>query len=192
VEHQSITPKNHAMDKLARALLATTCLTGASGVASATAIVVVEGQGSAPTDFPNSSPGYLLPVGTTEVQGQLHGTTDTKDWIEFQDLAPGQGFSLHGFYTPLHQEKGVTFQTFTTSNVQFGNSSLEGMGRPINGIIPSNGEIIVEIQFAQTGSPAYEFEMTANVDMPEPSTLATAGLALAGALAWRRKRSQRA
>jgi PEP-CTERM motif len=181
---------NTIWERFAHALLATTCLAGAGGVASATTVIVVEG--SIPGgDFANTSPGYVLPFGTNEIQGSLTGTTDTKDWFEFDNLVAGEAFSLHGVYTPLHQEKGVTFQVFNSSHVQFGNSSLEGQGRPINGTTPQDGTIIVQVQFAQAGNPHYQFTLTDDYLIPEPSTGAGAGLALAGALAWRRKRAAR-
>jgi hypothetical protein len=178
-------------EKFAHALLATTCLSIATGGASASTILIAEGTSPGPADFPNSSPGYLLPYGTNEVQGSLTGTTDTKDFFEFQYLDPDTAFSLHGIYTPLHQEKGVTFQVFTSGGAQFGNSSLEGQGRPINGTIPGNGDIIVEVQFAQSGNPHYQFTLAAELGpTPEPAPIlgTTLGLGLAGALAWRRKR----
>ncbi len=181
---------NTIWDRFAHALLATTCLTaGAGGVASATTVIVVEG--SIPGgDFANSSPGYVLPFGTNEIQGTLTNTTDTKDWFEFDNLFPGEAFSLHGVYTPLHQEKGVTFQVFSHGS-QFGTSSLEGQGRPINGTTPEDGTIVVQVQFAQSGVAHYQFTLTDDYLIPEPSTGAGAGLALAGALAWRRKRAAR-
>jgi hypothetical protein len=180
---------NRRLEKFAHALLATSCLSVAAGSASAATILIVEGTSPAPSDFPNSSPGYLLPYGTNEIQGSLTGTLDTKDWFEFENLIGGQGFSLHGVYTPLHQEKGVTFQVFNSSNVQFGNSSLEGQGRPINGTVPGDGELIVEVQFAQAGNPHYQFTLAAEY-VPEPAPVlgTTLGLGLMGALAWRRKR----
>jgi hypothetical protein len=178
-------------EKFTHALLATTCLSLATGGASASTILIVEGTSPAPADFPNSSPGYLLPYGTNEIQGTLTNTTDTKDFFEFLYLVPGTGFSLHGVYTPLHQEKGVTFQVFTTAGSQFGTSSLEGQGRPINGTVPGNGEMIVEVQFAQSGVAHYQFTLAAELGpAPEPAPIlaTTLGLGLAGALAWRRKR----
>jgi hypothetical protein len=177
-------------EKFAHALLATTCLSVATGGASAATILIVEGTSPAPADFANSMPGaYVLPFGTNEIKGSLTGTTDTKDWFEFQYLVGGSGFTLHGVYTPLHQEKGVTFQVFNSSGVQFGNSSLEGQGRPINGTVPADGDLFVQVQFAQAGNPHYQFTLAAEAVSPEPAPVLGTALGLAGALAWRRKRA---
>jgi hypothetical protein len=81
---------------LARTLLAGTCLTSAAGVASASNIV--EGVGPAPPDFSNTSPGFLLPAGTTQVYGTVT-SVDPSDWFQFQKL-PGSdrlGPALHAY-----------------------------------------------------------------------------------------------
>jgi hypothetical protein len=80
-------------------LLATTCLTVACGV-SATAGTITEGVPPAPSDFPNTSPGYLLPVGTTIVNGAVGsrwgetGNFDAADWFEFTGLTAGASYTL--------------------------------------------------------------------------------------------------
>jgi hypothetical protein len=177
-------------EKFAKSLLTTTCL-GVAASGGAYASTIVEGTVPAPSDFPNSSPGFLLPLGTTVVQGQLHQTTDNSDWFEFQDLAPGTGFSLLGKYNPLHQERGVSFEVFDSLGQQIGITTLEGQGRTVNATVPVDGDLIVDVHFAQSGNPTYEFDLTATVQQtPEPAVGLGAGLALATALAWKRKRDQ--
>jgi hypothetical protein len=91
------TQKSPKMGKLGRSLLATTCLTAASGVASAATII--EGQPPAPSEFGTTFNSlYQLPSGTNVVHGTLTGGTDTESWLEFQGVA-GSSFSLSATYT---------------------------------------------------------------------------------------------
>ena len=88
---------NPVLDKLTRALLASSCLAGAAGIARADTIIS-EGLTPAPSEFPNTSPGYLLPVGTTGVNGvvgcaECEGGEET-NWFEFQGLLPGSSFTI--------------------------------------------------------------------------------------------------
>jgi hypothetical protein len=185
-----------AWEKFAHALLATTCLSLGGGAASAATIT--ESTPPAPSDFPNSFPGYLLPVGTTQVFGSISPGGD-QDWFGFQGLQAGQTFSLLGKYNPEGQESGTRFFTYNTGSVLIGSgnagpgeATLEGGGFSVTGTIPGNGEIIVEI--ASEGTSNYEMDLTAPLaesTAPEPGTFITTGLAIAGALAWRRKRIAR-
>jgi hypothetical protein len=179
-------------EKFTKTMLTTTCLgVAASGVAQATTIIVVEGTSPAPADFPNSSPGYLLPAGTNAVRGQINGNTDT-DYFEFQDLAPGTTFSVFGYYNPLGQEKQSSYVVYNSSNTYLVGSTLEAIRGPVDGTVPSDGRLIVEVG-GIVGSPTYEIDLSAQVQAaPEPAGAAGAGLALAGILAWKRKRESQA
>jgi hypothetical protein len=185
---------NVKWEKFAHALLTTTCLGVVGGAsASATSIIVIEGVGSAPTDFSNTMSGASeLPFSTSTVQGQLHQTSDNADWFEFTSLTPGSGFSLLGKYNPLRQERGVAFTVFNSSGTQLGLTTLEGQGRTVSGTAPSDGNLIVDIHFAQSGSPTYEMDFTGTYQVPEPGSGVGAGLAAAAAaaVAWRRKRAR--
>lgn len=192
MESQSISPKSHVIDKLARALLATTCLTGASGVAAAATII--EGQAPAPADFGNTfGAATLLPAGTTVVQGAVNFATDDNDFVEFQNLAAGQSFTASAFYTVLGIEGGIDLNIFDSSQNLLGSESLEGSGAIVTGTIPNDGLLFAQLNMASEQAAGYELDLTANgqISTPEPSTLATGGLALAGALLLRRKRSQK-
>ena len=182
--------------RLMRALLATTCLSAATG-GTALAGTITEGVGPAPADFPNSGPGYLLPVGTTTVFGTKLNQLD-QDWFEFQGLTPGASFSLSAFFNPSGTEIGLRVSLFDTSENSLGSSTLEqgtvnsgNEGNPILGTVPSDGNIIVDIFSCGCLNPSggYEVQLTEPAgSVPEPSTMATVGLGLAGALAWRRRR----
>ena len=174
--------------RLVRALLASTCLTAAGG-STASAATIIEGAGGAPVDFTGASPGDLLPVGTNIVQGTKLSQADD-DWFEFQGLVPGSPFSLTAFFVPSGAEVGLRVNLFDTSNNSLGTGSLEGGGAALVGTVPGDGRIRTQIAscncFNDTG--AYEVDLTASADVPEPATLGTVGLALAGGLAWRRRR----
>lgn len=178
-------------DRFTKTLLTTTCLgVAASGGAQATTILIVEGTSPAPADFPNSSPGYLLPVGTNLVQGQLHSASgDNDDFFEFQFLMPGSSFSVLGTYNPLGQERQVSYQVFNPNGTSLGIATLEGEGGLVSGTIPNSGNLIVDVSFSSQGSPSYQIALSAEVaSTPEPAFGPVAGLALASALAWKRKR----
>ena len=180
---------NPRWGRFRRSLLATTCLSVGVG-GSATAGAITEGTAPAPADFPNSSPGTLLPLGTTIVFGTLTGGGDLQDWFEFQGLSGLTPFTLLGQYNPLGLERGTHFSVFNSSNSLIGSTTLEGFGGTVSGTIPADGNLIVEVNGAVLSAP-YEMALTASLgaQAPEPGTLATAGLAIAGALAWRRKRA---
>jgi MYXO-CTERM domain-containing protein len=188
--------KSARWEKFTHALMATTCLTvGASGMASGTTMLIVEGTSPAPSDFPNTAPGYLLPLGTNVVQGQLTNHTDTDDYFEFQGLSAGRSFSIIGVYNPLHQEQQVSFTVFNSQGTQLGNATLEGQGGLVLGTIPNDGELIVQVNKAsgKEAGASYQINLTAEVAAaPEPAPIFGAALGLAGALAWRRRRTAKA
>ena len=194
----------------ARGLLATTCLTVACG-ATAVAGTITEGVGPAPTDFDNSPKGYLLPVGTTVVNGYIGALPDeagfdNQDWFEFQGLTPGASYTFHAAYSPLglrsesgNGESNVFTDLFTDSGAILGEGSIEGLGKTITGVVPEDGFLGVAMfsegftgPFAELGIPRggsfYQVTLDTTESVPEPATLLPVGLALAGALAWRRKR----
>jgi hypothetical protein len=172
--------------KFAGALLATTCLTGASG-AVANASTIIEGVFPAPNDFPNTAPGFLLPVGTNLVEGGL-GPSDGSDWFEFQSLQGGGSFSELATYAVPGSETGFQVAIYSTAMDQL--NIGEGSGHVLTGTIPSNGDLLVNINSDSGRSFGYNVSLTAPLGAPEPSTLAGAGLALATALAWRRRRTR--
>ena len=186
-------------EKFAHALLATTCLTvGGSGLASATTVLIVEGTAPAPADFPNTAPGYLLPLETNTVDGQLNVNTDTADYFEFQGLYIGHNFSINSQYDPTHQEKSMKMFVFTSTGTLLGSATLEGPGGgTVNGTIPGDGELVIEETYGPRlgpiGTPTYQAVLSAETaPIPEPAPILGTGLGLLGALAWRRKRAAQA
>jgi len=181
-----------SLQKLARTLLATTCLTGASsGVALGS--VITEGLSPAPGDFPNTANGYALPVGTTQVNGAISLTTDPADWFEFTGLLGGSSFSLRATAPGTAYSDNLTLQSDTSVNIagpiDFSHGNPANLG-PLT--VPADGNLVVGITQGEGGGN-YTIILNgtlAPTGTPEPATFAGVGLALAGALAWRRKRSQ--
>jgi len=180
---------NPVLNKLARALLASSCLTGAAAIANADTIIT-QGVSPAPAEFPHSAPGYLLPVGTTQVNGFFApctecGGQDTA-WFEFQGLLPGSSFTTSGCC-----ENDSNYAVFSSSQVFLASGFFEG-GENASGTVPTDGDLLVVVadECGSCSPQSYQLNLDAQLDAPEPSSLATVGLALAGALAWRRKRTR--
>lgn len=183
-----------AKDRFSKTLFTTTCLTVACS-ATAVAGTITEGTAPAPSDFPNAAKGYLLPMGTTQVFGNVGGSegSDSADWFEFQGLSGN--YSLSAVMNPLHSETGLRIDIFTDSGtlLQAGSLEFNLSQTALTGSVPIDGKLDIEIftaegrHFEGVGAG---YSVTLNSAVPEPATLFPVGLALAGALAWRRKRSQ--
>jgi len=196
---------SYNLENFKRGLLSTTCLTVACG-SSAMAGTVTEPMSA----FPNSTPGYLLPVGTTIVNGFAglkpgEGGLATTEWFEFQGLTPGSSFTMTADYNPQGRrgesgngESGLRLNVFTDSQTPlFTNQSLEvaccgHTGASVTGTVPGDGFLDVEITAGPQPGSFYQVALAAEAGsaVPEPGTLAPVGLVLAGALAWSRKRRQ--
>jgi hypothetical protein len=209
-----------SLESFTRGLLSTTCLTVVCG-SGAVAGTVTEPL----TAFPNTSPGILLPTGTTVVNGFIGykpseaGFAGT-DWFEFQGLTPGSSYTLSAAYNPLgsrttsgNGESGGTLEggltrtpvalnLFNSAQTLLATQSMENAGAVVSGTVPGDGVLDVEItapaygyegNFAAAGGSFYQVSFAGETgssgsSAPEPGTLAPVGLALAGALAWSRKR----
>ena len=209
MSEQNKTNSPKSLETFARGLLATTCLTAACGSTALAGTVNLPNS-----DFGNTTPGVLLPTGTTVVNafvGELASEQGflNPEWFEFQGLTPGASYNLSAVYDPLgsrgtsgNGESGVRMNVFTNSQTPlFTNLSLEFAGVSQIGVVPSDGFLDIEItgnrattntELAARGS-FYQVGLSVEGSTtPEPATFAQlgAGLAVAaGALAWRRKRS---
>jgi MYXO-CTERM domain-containing protein len=170
------------VNKLTRVLMGTTCLTIAAAVPAAAGTITET------SDFSNNLPGAaLLLSGTDTVIGRLDccSTDDYLDFFTFQGLASGD----------------YTF-TFATGSHFWDRSSaglyLLGSSTPsFTGILNTSqsfhlgesGNVTVGVNL-DGESAAYTATLAPDVaQAPEPSTLLLGAAGLAGALAWRRKRT---
>jgi hypothetical protein len=161
---------NAKLKKLARTLLATTCLTAGAAVASASTFNEV-------TDFTAFPTVTLLGSGIDVVNGSL-GAPDFDDYFQISGLTPGDLYK-------------VTFASVASDFMYLRNSS----GGQISFLAPSqsvttaglpDGIFNFEAQF-EGGSGAYTVTLS-DVTAPEPGTLALTGLAAAALLSRRRNK----
>jgi hypothetical protein len=202
---QSVT-RSIARGKLARALLTTTCLTAASS-AVATAGIVTEGPDTG-GPFPTTALGYLLPVGTNIVNGQALQAAEGSEidgWFEFQGLAPNTLFKASAQFTGTCPSGGegstcvfdVNLFDTTGDYLSSGQRISQSGSFELSATIPLNGDLVTRVNVYDSNFPAsaeYSIQVTQGLasGSPEPADLplTAAGLALTGALAWRRKRRQ--
>jgi hypothetical protein len=175
--------------RFARTLLATTCLTVAStGAALASTInIYTEGTPPAPADFPNTGPGTALPGGTIEtiVNGHVTLSGDPFDWFEITGLGTGTFIVSAIADSGAPDEIGVYSDSNLTTPLEgltaFTTSTAANFGALA---IPGDGNVVIEIAATNEGSGNYTATLSS---APEPSTIATVALGLAGAFALRRK-----
>lgn len=194
----------NSLENFARGLLSTTCLTVVCGSGAVAGTVNLSNS-----DFPNSSPGVLLPVGTTVVNAFAGIPAETEgslspEWFEFQGLGAGDTYILTASYNPLGRfsesgngESGLMLNVFDSSlSPLFTSQSLEtafrgGTGASVSGSVPGDGFLDIEITANNDRGSFYQVTLSDEAGgstVPEPGTLVPVGLALAGALAWSRKR----
>src|SRR5580658_9731944 len=122
--------KHTRLKKPARHLLAIMCLT-AGAVALANAQIVTEGTPPAPSDFGNTfGAAYLLPDGTTTVDGTLAFGSDTADFFTFQGLTPGASFTFTASSTLT---KTLGLDIFNSSDTQLGSTDFFDSGESASG-----------------------------------------------------------
>lgn len=167
--------------KLMQALLATTCLC----VAPASSQVVNE-----PPDFGNvaGSP-TVLPAGTIQVNGSLctfsNCTLDLEDWFAIPGLTTGDSISI------MESSSGnpINYYVEDSSNGVITSGTLNGLD-PVNFVVtaPTDGELIFGERLANEGQGLAGYTVSiADTSTPEPGTVETSMLALAAAVALRRK-----
>jgi hypothetical protein len=174
-----------AVQDFARGLLKTTCLTVVCGSA-AVAGTITEGTSPAPSDFPNTAPGYLLPVGTTLVTGST--VEESADFFEFQGLQPGSTYTISASFGVLEEEAGMFMQVSNSSNSPLGSAaSLEGTSPSGShavrtGTVPSDGKVVVEIaNDSESGGGAYQVALSSTPATPSSTPApATAGEVVMG------------
>jgi hypothetical protein len=175
--------KTFGLRKLTRHLLATSCLTVAAGSAHATTV-----NGPFGGSFGTAT---ALPVGTTEITDSIpFNVGAVSEWVVFSGLQSGASFSFSGIETVSGRPPG-SVSVRDSLNTDLLDFALPASGQP--GTVPTDGKLFVDVQFqscGDCGTTDFTLDLTAPLasSTPEPGTIATAGVALAGAVALRRKR----
>jgi hypothetical protein len=158
--------------KLARTLMATTCLTVAAGSASASVFLEPSFAGG---DFSNNlSAPSALPVGTTQVQGAVNNG-DHDDFFSIPGLTTGASYLL------LFAGSGGGLSVY---------DGLSLIGGPFsNSVVTTFTSPDTTLVFGvHTLEATVNYTVSLTQETPEPGTLSLAGMALAGALALRRRK----
>jgi hypothetical protein len=177
--------KSFGLRKLTRHLLATSCLTVAAGAAHASTVF-----GPFGSSFATAT---ALPVGTTEIQDTVTtgGFDNVSEWAEFSGLPDGGTFSFSATEVLNGNTVSGSVSVRNSSDTDLLDFSIPASAQ--TGAVPSDGVLYVDVQFGTCGSDcapsSYTIDLSAAPSsVPEPGTLAAAGLALVGAVALRRKR----
>ena len=158
---------------LSKALIGTTCLT-LSAAGPAVAGTVIES-----VDFPGTRAAAVsLPVGTDTVQGG-GCCSDFDDFFTFQNVP----FGSHTFTFSFDNCCG-----FASADIYVGPATTPTYSHVSSLIFSLIETSNVTIGVNMEGEVGYTASLT-GVAAPEPSTLLLGAAGLAGALAWRRKRS---
>jgi PEP-CTERM motif len=187
--------KPKSVGKFARNLISTTLLMAVFGAAAlAGPLVYTEGQGGLPADFPNSGPGTALAAqfdGTTIVNGTLltpppTPSLDNVDWFELTGV--GTGTFTVGSTTTNADIVNVFADTNLVAPLETGDGPVNFGAIPI----PGDGNVVFEVTVNPAGNTDEgpdSYSITLNA-IPEPSTVMTLGLGLAGILTLARKRKR--
>jgi hypothetical protein len=192
--------KNNRLKKLARHLLATTCLT--AGAAALDGQVVNEPTGAG--DFGNTfATATVMPLGTTTVNGFVGGflTTDAfdpADYITFQGLQGGTSFSFLASLS-LNDSAGERLFVLNSSDGSVGSSPYSFTGAEVpfsasgSGIVPVDGLLTLGITANTELRQSYTINLTATEapSTPEPGTLGAMGLGLAAGAAFTLRRKKK-
>jgi hypothetical protein len=177
------------LKRLARRLLATTCLTACTAMAT-----TISEPPNFGTTFGTATP---LPEGTTTVEGSVSFGSDMNDFFYFQDLVPGTGFY---FTATTTSTPGLDLSLLTT-----GDAALPGSANPYtftasdptiesNLNAPANGVIVFDVLYPSSAEGARFYTITVNTvtyTAPEPGTLGAMGLGLAAGAALKRRRRKK-
>ncbi len=167
--------------KVGQGLLAATCLTAAAAVPAGATTFTATSAFS--TDKNNPT---VLPAGTTAVNGLGE---ELNQYFELEGLTPG---TINFSFIPLGGFEGsfLIFDSANTSSPLFANLGVEGVPISNSVVVGSDGNLTIGYD-SEDYTSNYSFATDATTSSaPEPGTSALAGVALAGALAWRRRRSK--
>ena len=196
------TAVGNVIGKFARTLLATTCLTAASGGAAlASTIYTLPAGGQDPNTFPSiGGPLTVLQAdqanpGTTivNVTPTPAGTMPNFGVTEFELTGLGTGMFI---FDATAVNGGDVFNIFGDANFSIPVEPLGGVadsltpGGPLQygpTLIPASGDLFIRTSEHFESANAYTVTVQTQA-APEPSTIAAAGLGLATLLSLRRKK----
>ena len=171
-------PQAGSLKKFMRGLLTTTCLTAAAtGAAHAS---ILNETSVAGADFGDTFALLnSLGSGVTEVIGQINPSFE-HDYFSISGLAGGTSYTITGLYTG-----SASYEVLTSGNLVL--NSINNNPASMSGTIPGDGILVVHVAQNEQIS-TYDLTLTAaSSGVPEPGTLAGAGLAVASGIALRRK-----
>jgi hypothetical protein len=190
--------KHTRLKKLAKRLLATTCLTAmAAGIAGAQTV-------NEAADFGDTlGTAFQLPMGTRNVNGLVDTQSDFfdgDDYMRFSGLAGGSLFSFTAT-TPLL--RSVEVDLFSSAGValpgsafQFSSTAQESGLAMGSGIVPLDGILVFDFRVTGEASLRTPYSLHLNATdaaaaAPEPGTMGAMGLGIAGLGAMVRRRRKR-
>lgn len=146
---------------------------------------ITEGTPPAPADFGNTfGAAFLLPDGTTQVNGSVELGTDIADFFTFQNLLGGSTFSFTATSTLT---RVIGLDLFNSSDTQIGSEDLFNSNASASGsgTVPGDGTLTFEllVDGSVEGIRPYTVNLTAT-ESPEPETLGAMGLGLAAGVLW--------
>jgi hypothetical protein len=170
--------KNSKLKRFASRLLATTCLTAATGVAAfGSTLVLTEGaQGSIGSEV-------VAPVGTTEVDGIVSlNNGSSGDFFELTGLPASVSFSSLSLTVTNTSGPtlGAAFYNDTPTEIVSLTTVNNGTPYDPSGTVPADGDLIVNIRPSNEGATHYTVTLDLPTGTPEPGTLGALGLGLAG------------
>jgi hypothetical protein len=174
------------LKRLARHLLATTCLT--AGTAMATTVTEPPSFG---TTFATAT---ALPAGTTMVEGGVTMTGgDLNDYFEFEGLVPGTGFD----FTASTTSSGLSLNLLNSADAALPSSTdpytfTTSLPASVDVTAPSDGIIVFDVVSpGGEGLRSYTIAVNTATFVPEPGTLGAMGLGLAAGAALTRRRKKK-
>ncbi len=178
---------NETLTKAGQGLLTATCLTAVAAVPAAASTFTQSTKFSSDNNSPT-----ILPSGTTEVdmlgEDYLGYTREEFQYFELSGLTPGDTLNFTFTHGSIFEGDFSIYNSANTSTPLF--STYNNVTSSLS--VPSGGNLTFEYWFDGNYSNPISLttDATYSSATPEPGTTALAGAALAGVLAWRRRRSK--
>jgi len=173
--------KTSKLRRLTIRLLTTTCLTVLGSVAASASSVVI------PSFTFETYPGDVLSPGVTQVTGTVNGDNNRNgDFFELVGLPSGASFSsIDLAITNTTAANGLNVELLadipSAETVLLAETPIAaGVTLNPTGTVPTDGNLFVNITPTNVDEFASTYSVTLSSSTPEPVSLATIGLGLAG------------